>query len=568
MRVLKVESPFKGYQAFRLESETLTFTAYEKDYGRRFVVETTFDDIAPFHRIIVPARRNEQNLSDPEIKWDTILDDDLKIDSMSVRPKKGNLYQRLEASYEGVNLYFRLMKEPENESLQKEMVILRISQGLSHALERFTFNQNEYHTAQATHESSLRTLKTLEETYENFVEKMEKEKKEPTLDNQKMDYLTERLYFYQTKIKRTKRRIERAEKRAMKAKEDVSRAKNRVDLLQKKLKKFGKISPKTPEIKPILTEIKKATSFTTPVLKKESKKKEDLKPEVKQVEKKIEKTSNSDGGKIDLRPYILVMIALLLAILGWLIMTRPLPTHQTVQQTQKCLAPEKEIIYVQKIVHIPVETTVIGDIEKTEEVFDEHPIFEKIEETESIHIEEIIEEDPPIFEETNELTPEKTNDTHLSELDKTRNAYIKGVLNNQKKAPYNFERILSDGKNYLTASEAHAQDIEESLVAMNELWNAFRRASLKHYYKGDKSLKVKTLNDKVENKIYIDDEILLYQYSKRYQKMFKNIATKFLNSEAGQNCNFKGQIQKQLKTLGRPETKLNLLKQMRQVSLR
>ncbi|MBN2676276.1 MAG: hypothetical protein JXR30_03430, partial [Alphaproteobacteria bacterium] len=550
MRIMKIDSPYKEYQAFRLESKDLNFTAYEKDYGKRFIIEESFDSVAPFHRLIVNPRHFKDNSIDSDTKWNTILDEDLKIDSMAIRPKDGNLYKRLEVSYEGVNLYFRLLKNPENADLRREVEILRVSQGLTHSLERYTFDQEEYRIAQNTHESSQRTLTKLEETHNNFLEKMTNlktlQKETGDVDQEKMDYYTERLYFYKIKIKRTKRRMERAEKRYLKAKDDLQRAKNRIDFLQAKLKEFGH-STKVIEEKPFIqtiTPVVVASAVAKKISKKETRV---VLKEPSQSEKHLETPPPPSpiSSKRDYRPYCFVVIAFLMAIIGWLMITRPLPVVQNAISPQmptcECKPTVvKEIVYVEKECPIPDEID--------EAVVDAYP-----EETEAL---------------ANQTPTEQEEDSSLSDLDLARKFYRKGVLNNQTSAPYDFNRILEDAnQNYLQSTDNHAKDIEDTFTAMNSLWNRFREVSLEHYYENNNRLKEGLEENDVLYKQYVEDEIMLYQYTKRYQKMFKDIATQFLKSEAGQNCHFKAQIEKQMKKLGQPEYKLKLLKQMRQVSL-
>ncbi|MBN1783690.1 MAG: hypothetical protein JW812_01855 [Alphaproteobacteria bacterium] len=523
MRVLKIDSPFKDYQAYRFESGDLRFTAYEKDYGRRFVVEDTFDKVAPFHRIIVDCRKNEENKVDPDVKWDTILEEDLKIDSIEVRPKKGNLYQRLEPAYEGVHLYFRLLKEPENESLRKEVETLRISQSLHHSLERYTFDQKEYHAASSTHESSQRTLVKLTETHDNFADKLKKEKSEIIPDSEKIDYYVERLYFYKTKLKRTKRRIERAEKRYHRAKEDVSLAKERADYLQSLMREgFKAVSQPAPvDNIPILKTIVKVEE--KPIEKKEKK-------EVKAAPEPV-RGNNQPPRKEKRRchVYYLMVIAILLGVIGWLLM----------KNSPMCVQNEKACPVVEKVVEI--------EVEKIVEVEKECPEMEETALT------------PP-----SEMAPEPLMSEEIE--NSAREAYRRGVLNYQTQAPFDFALVLDNfAERYLNGDKGRAQDIEASIENFNELWNDFRRSSYDEHYTADRILKSEVVQDEALQARYMEDEKLLYHYSKRYKEMFVKIAAQFLQMECSNGCVYEKQIRSEMKEFGHPEYKLFLMQQMRKV---
>ncbi len=537
MRVLKIDTPFEGYQAYRFESKNLKFTAYEKDYGRRFIVEDTFDKVAPFHRIVVLNRRDEANKTNPEVKWNAILEEDLKIDQNDIRPKKGNLYQKLESGYDGVHLYFRLMKDPENQKLRNELEQLRISQSLFHSTERYEFDKKEYNLAFSTQKTSKKTVDNLNETYENFKKKLENEKSEIIPDKEKIDYYVERIYFYQTKIKRTNRRIERAEKRYEKAKVDVSRAKSRIDYLNSLMNKKSIIIEENTTVKPLKKILKVETK---PVELQKEKTVEPIKIQLIKPINKISKNKKKQDSRndknskkrINCHVYYLMIIAILLGIIGWLLMnSQPAPITS---EPTKCPMIEK---IVEK--ECPICEVIVEEKEKIE--------IEKISVVETI-LEEIPEEMP----------------SEYKSAENERKIYNREVLNYQKQAPFDFAKVLGNfSKNYLDGNNKQANDIDASIKNFNKVWNNFRRASYYEYYSDDKMLRSDLETNKSLKSQYHNDEKMLYEYSKRYQKMFKTIANQFLKMDCSTACDYVKQIKKEMKILGHPKKKLFLMQQMR-----
>ncbi|MHA1540530.1 MAG: hypothetical protein ACTSXL_05705 [Alphaproteobacteria bacterium] len=537
MKILKIDTPFKGYQAYRFESKSLCFTAYEKDFSRRFIIEDTFDKVAPFHRIIVPIRKNETNIMEPEDKWDTILEEDLGIDQNEIRPKKNNLYQKLEAGYEGVNLYFRLLKDPENQKLRQELEILRISQSLYHATERYNFDKEEHETAQKTKKTSARTLENQEKTGGNFKEKLEKEKTSLTPDDEKINDLVERVYHYETKIKNTKRRIERAEKRFEKAEIDVVRAKNRIDYLKSLMKNGVKVRE---DYQPAPIIIKNVKSEVKPI--EIPKKKETKLPKQNITIIKKEKS------KISCHIYYLMIIAILLGVIGWLLMKPQMEQNPIQNEPANCPVIEK-IVEIEKIIEVEKECPIC-----------ETPIAEKTETEAEV---EPKTEKPAIVEAILEDIPEEMPSEYKSAKNE-REIYKREVLNHQKQAPFDFAKVLDKfSTNYLTTSNTNANDINASIRNFNTVWNNFRRASYHEYYSDDKVLRPDLEKNKPLKNQYHNDEKILFEYSKRYQKMFSDVAGQFLQTENASGFKYLKQIKQEMKLLGHPKYKLFLMQQMR-----
>lgn len=459
---------------------------YDNNGNPAFAIERTLDDIAPNHKIIVDAEKGEQNLQNPEVKWEEILEKRYSIDINEIWPKIENKFQKIDPEYEGLNLYAELIRNPDSNEIKEAFEINREKQSLDNALEREQEELLELNRASNTIETSNKTLKRTQKSFSNLKARLkgykEDEKNDPeSVDQEKKQRTIDSFNKYKEKLKRTKRRIRRAERREVKAREELALTRAIIEIIKKgrsqKYKDNPNIQTKDNADSNNITQKtsnnvihEKELSNQSPALStnndisKDKKQKEEDMPFVNKTDNNISKTKNTNAKNVNKEQQkpkkkspihekrnliilaIIALLILIIAITGYVLTKENKPQQQPV---------EKEV-ETNNEASLPDEENVdIQDIEENEELLNQE---EEVEEGEGeiIPENEIIENDTNLYEEETLTGVEQIEEE--PELELTFEEIL--IYDSQSGEAYN-AIIYSDNAVYDETGEIYVGDLIE-----------------------------------------------------------------------------------------------------------
>lgn len=227
------EDTISGFREFKYSAPDLRFTGFLRDNQLVFVIDETIDKMSPNFRLIIDALPEEQNLLNPEVKWDRILEEQWGADLKNIRPKEKNKFKKLDPEYEGLSLYAALIKTPEDAETRGRIEAIRQKHSLINALRREEEAVLEYNKATQTLESSKQTLAKAKKSFENLSERLKRLEEDEAIDPDNFDEAKkERAVVshgkYEVRMKRAERRIKRAQKRVLSSTNDLNVAREQI----------------------------------------------------------------------------------------------------------------------------------------------------------------------------------------------------------------------------------------------------------------------------------------------------------------------------------------------------
>lgn len=195
---------------------------FDADGKLVFVVDYTNDGIKTNVLLVINPVSNR--------KWDDILSNDYGIDLETVRPKKDNLYQKLDVDYTGLREYADLINAFENgqdiEDELNDLLSFRQAAVKRIAFDRLDAAQSSAEKARETIEKTNESITDLQVKLKELKAKLASQKKkigkEPTKQSAAKILRTEaQIDIVNDKIKRAKKRIANAEKRLLAADEEI-----------------------------------------------------------------------------------------------------------------------------------------------------------------------------------------------------------------------------------------------------------------------------------------------------------------------------------------------------------
>jgi len=205
---------------FHYNSDGLVFIGYyTSDDKLAFVFNNTSDNLHSVKKLVINPLKSEVNFENPIIKWDQILKEEFDIDPVSIRPKNGNLYERFDIDYVGLDKYEELIKNPENGIIRNNLIIFDVRKNLDHAYKKEEETLIELNASSKTVETTTKTLEKIDTNILNLNKRIEKINLEPANEDteEKKLILNEKLYKKLADQKNAKRRLKRAKSRYIKS---------------------------------------------------------------------------------------------------------------------------------------------------------------------------------------------------------------------------------------------------------------------------------------------------------------------------------------------------------------
>ncbi|MBO7508762.1 MAG: hypothetical protein J6T57_00600 [Alphaproteobacteria bacterium] len=228
-----------------------SFRAWHDGAGNLvFVVDDTIDEYKPNVLLVIGDYGDR--------KWDDVLVNDYHLDLELVRPRRENLYQKLDIEYGGLENYENLIRAYNDggdvDAAVADLLDFRDAAVRRAATERLTGAEEIIEQATATIERTERTIYSFNMRLRKLAEKLSKQKanvgREPTKQSAskilrseyRIDSTNEKLARAEKRIENAKRRIEVARVDADAARELLSR---RRPVVHSKNVKDVEIEPKT-----------------------------------------------------------------------------------------------------------------------------------------------------------------------------------------------------------------------------------------------------------------------------------------------------------------------------------
>ena len=231
-----------------------SFRAWRNRKGKLiFVVDDTLDDYKINTMLVIGNHANR--------KWDDVLVNDYNIDLETVRPRRDNLYQKIDIEYDGLGIYDELIHAYEDggdvDTALSRLYDFRDAAVRRAATERLTVAEDIIERANNTIARAERTIRglgfRLDETQNKLAKQRANVGREPTKQSAAKILRSEyRIETTNAKVARAKKRIENARHRIELAREDADAARA---LLGRRRPSNGKksVEKKTKQIEaPIL----------------------------------------------------------------------------------------------------------------------------------------------------------------------------------------------------------------------------------------------------------------------------------------------------------------------------
>lgn len=227
------------YKDFDIQGNNIR-AYYDSDGKLVFVLDYTTDEIKTNVLLVINPVSNR--------KWDDILSNDYGVDLETIRPKRDNLYQKLDIDYTGLREYSDLISAFEDgqdiEDELNSLLVFRQDAVKRIALDRLDAAQDSAEKARETIEKTNDTIIDLQVKLKELKAKLSSQKKqigkEPTKQSAAKILRTEaQIDIVNDKIKRAKKRITNAEKRLLAADEEIE--------LVRRITETSGIAPKVKE---------------------------------------------------------------------------------------------------------------------------------------------------------------------------------------------------------------------------------------------------------------------------------------------------------------------------------
>lgn len=233
----------------------------------------------------------------------------------------------------------------------------------------------------------------------------------------------------------------------------------------------------------------------------------------------------------------------------------PAPVKKVAPVAKKVApAPKKEVVKP-VVAPAPVVETKQEVIEESKyvgpvpEEYDDEEYFE--EETATSEDEDSVEED--VVEEDEDIETEDAEEEESSALEDAREEFTSKVIDNDK-----YLTVIAKIKsNYFTDSTNEILPLLETLEDMNTYWNEFRNLTYQEYYETDNTLKAD-----IDYEEYANDEYMLRLYSNAYFDMYEYLVNEFVMTYEfanGTASDLYPVMEREMQTLGKPNTKLEIL---------
>ncbi len=189
------------------------------------VLDSTVTDIKPNALLII-------NKTDDR-KWDDVLVNDYDMDLETIRPKKDNLYQKLDIEYDGLGVYEKLINERDNPDELKNAIIylneFRLTAVRRAALDRLASSEVIAENAQDTINNTKEVIVSLQSEIQDLRARLASQRqdigREPTKRSASKILRTEsQIDSANEKLARAEKRIRNAEKRLAIANRDANAA--------------------------------------------------------------------------------------------------------------------------------------------------------------------------------------------------------------------------------------------------------------------------------------------------------------------------------------------------------
>lgn len=228
----------------------------------------------------------------------------------------------------------------------------------------------------------------------------------------------------------------------------------------------------------------------------------------------------------------------------------PAPVKKVAPVTKKVApAPKKEVV---KPVVAPAPV-----VETKQEVIEESkyvgPVPEEYDDEEYFEEETAASEDEDFVEEDEDIETEDAEEEESSALEDAREEFTSKVIDNDK-----YLTVIAKIKsNYFTDSTNEILPLLETLEDMNTYWNEFRNLTYQEYYETDNTLKAD-----IDYEEYANDEYMLRLYSNAYFDMYEYLVNEFVMTYEfanGTASDLYPVMEREMQTLGKPNTKLEIL---------
>ena len=228
----------------------------------------------------------------------------------------------------------------------------------------------------------------------------------------------------------------------------------------------------------------------------------------------------------------------------------PAPVKKVAPVAKKVApAPKKEVV---KPVVAPAPV-----VETKQEVIEESkyvgPVPEEYDDEEYFEEETATSEDEDSVEEDEDIETEDAEEEELSALEDAREEFTSKVIDNDK-----YLTVIAKIKsNYFTDSTNEILQLLETLEDMNTYWNEFRNLTYQEYYETDNTLKAD-----IDYEEYANDEYMLRLYSNAYFDMYEYLVNEFVMTYEfanGTASDLYPVMEREMQTLGKPNTKLEIL---------
>lgn len=236
----------------------------------------------------------------------------------------------------------------------------------------------------------------------------------------------------------------------------------------------------------------------------------------------------------------------------------PAPVKKVAPVAKKVApAPKKEVV---KPVVAPAPV-----VETKQEVIEESkyvgPVPEEYDDEEYFEEETIVSEDDnsveedvvEVVEEDEDIETEDAEEEESSALEDAREEFTSKVIDNDK-----YLTVIAKIKsNYFTDSTNEILPLLETLEDMNTYWNEFRNLTYQEYYETDNTLKAD-----IDYEEYANDEYMLRLYSNAYFDMYEYLVNEFVMTYEfanGTASDLYPVMEREMQTLGKPNTKLEIL---------
>ncbi len=227
------------YQEYK--NERFSFKAYFHQDKLIFVIDETQDNISPNKRLIINPLPGEEVLENVTTKWDVILEQVYKLDLNEIRPKKDNLFEKLDIEYNGLNIYEDYINNPSNEIFESRIIINKEKNALTNCLKRLSEETEILNKSKTTVEITKKTLTVAIEQTAIVSNKLKNYKKDSSKTPEQVNKVSTQVYNAIKTEKMRDKRLKKARTRVEKSEAEIRHLNTILPIIKSKLSQHPKM---------------------------------------------------------------------------------------------------------------------------------------------------------------------------------------------------------------------------------------------------------------------------------------------------------------------------------------